>query len=47
VRNYEGTVKGVEFSSTEGCFLFEVEYDSDSDDEDLEHWELKKYLSQS
>ena len=44
VRDYGGEVVSVEWSSREGCYLFGVDYDSDSDDEDMEHWELKKYL---
>ena len=26
----------------DGCFLFHVVYDSDSDEEDMELWEVKK-----
>lgn len=32
-------------SQTEGCYLFQIDYDSDSDGEDMEHWELKKYYN--
>ena len=44
VRDYEGKVVSVDFAHAEGCFLFQVQYDSDSDGEDLEHWELKRYV---
>ena len=44
VRDYGGDVVSVDWSAPEGCYLFQVEYDSDSDDEDMELWELKKYL---
>ena len=43
VRAYTGTVNGVNWSKGDGCYLFHVVYDSDSDDEDLELWEVKKY----
>ena len=44
VRDYDGVVSSVDFSSSEGCYLFQVEYDSDSDVDDMEHWELKTYI---
>ena len=44
VRDYHGSVVSVEFAATEGCYVFHVEYDSDSDDEDMEHWELREYI---
>ena len=44
VRDYYGQVVSVEFPPTEGCYLFNVTYDSDSDDEDMEHWELQNYV---
>ena len=44
VRDYLGTVLDVVFSREEGCFLFHVRYDSDSDDEDYEQWEVSKYI---
>lgn len=44
VRPYKGTVTDVHYSNSDGCYLFHVNYDSDSDDEDMEHWELKKYV---
>ena len=43
-RDYAGHVQSVDFNVADGCFLFHVSYDSDSDDEDMEHWELKKYI---
>ena len=43
IRDYAGTVVSVDWSQTEGCYLFQIDYDSDSDDEEKEHWELKKY----
>ena len=44
VRDYYGQVVSVDFSSTLGFYLFHVTYDSDSDDEDMEHWELQEYV---
>lgn len=44
VRDYNGRVSSVDFSSTEGCFLFQIQNDSDSDGEDMGHWELKTYI---
>ena len=41
VCDYFGQVTPVDFSSTSGCYLFHVMYDSDSDDEDMEHRELQ------
>ena len=43
-RDFGGDVVSVDWSAPEGCYLFRVTYDSDSDDEDMEYWELKKYL---
>ena len=43
VRAYTGTIDRVDWSKGDGCYLFHVVYDSDSDDEDLELWEVKKY----
>ena len=43
VRDFKGTVTSIEFSRAEGCHLFHVEYDSDSDDEDMELWEVKQF----
>ena len=42
-RAYAGTINCVNWSRDEGCYLFHVSYDSDSDEEDLELWEVKKY----
>ena len=42
-RQYSGTIRSVGWSRAEGQYLFHVEYDSDSDEEDLYHWEVKKY----
>ena len=42
-RAYAGTVNCVNWSRDDGCYLFHVTYDSDSDEEDLELWEVKKY----
>ena len=44
VRPYEGTVTAVTWDNDVGCILYHVDYDSDSDDEDMEHWELQKYV---
>ena len=44
VRDYEGHVTAVEFVRDEGHHLFHIEYDSDSDDEDMELWEVKTYV---
>ena len=44
VRDYYGSVVSVDFVATEGCYVFHVQYDSDSDDEDMEHWELREYI---
>ena len=42
-RAYAGTVNDVNWSRDSGCYLFHVSYDSDSDEEDLELWEVQKY----
>ena len=46
VRDYNGEVMSVDFSNQEGCFLFQVKYDSDSDGEEMEHWELKTFVTE-
>ena len=43
VRGFRGEVSAVDWSRDDGCFLFHVVYDSDSDEEDMELWEVKKY----
>ena len=43
VRPYKGRCTDVFYSRTEGQYLFHVVYDSDSDDEDYELWEIAKY----
>ena len=40
---YKGRCTDVFYSRTEGQYLFHVVYDSDSDDEDYELWEIAKY----
>jgi hypothetical protein len=42
-RAYSGTINCVNWSGDDDCYLFHVAYDSDSDEEDLELWEVKKY----
>ena len=42
-RMYAGTINNVNWSRDNGCYLFHVSYDSDSDEEDLELWEVQKY----
>ena len=44
MREYKGHVTSVEFVRDEGHHLFHVQYESDSDDEDMELWELKTYV---
>ena len=44
VRPYKGECTDVFFSKDDGHYLFHVSFDSDSDDEDMEEWEIKKYL---
>ena len=43
IRLFKGHVDDVYFNRSEGCFLFHINYDSDSDSEEMELWELKKY----
>ena len=45
VRGFRGNINSVDWSRDDGCFLFHVVYDSDSDEEDMELWEIKKYES--
>ena len=42
-RQYAGTISSINWDRGEGVYLFHVEYDSDSDEEDLYLWEVKKY----
>ena len=42
---YVGQVTGANWYVKDGCILFKVTYDSDNDEEEMEHWELQKYLS--
>ena len=44
VRQYSGCISSVDWSRTDGTHLFHVVYDSDSDEEDMELWEVKKYI---
>ena len=44
VRNYSGEVTDVNFSREHGCYLFRTEYDSDSDVEEMELWELQQFI---
>ena len=44
VRPYKGTVSDVFYSKPEGHYLFHVIYDSDSDDEDMEQWEVVQHI---
>jgi len=46
VRDYAGHVSSVDFSRDSGCVLFQIDYDSDSDAEDMELWELKEYIQE-
>ena len=45
VRPYLGTVTDVSYSRDDGCYLYHIDYDSDSDDEDMEQWELSTYIT--
>ena len=44
VKPYSGHVEQVSWDSSEGCYMFHVRYEDDGDEEDMEHWELKKYV---
>ena len=44
VRPYKGTVTDVFYEKADAHYLFHVTYDSDSDDEDLEQWEISEYI---
>ena len=43
IRPYTGVVSDLFFSRSDGTFSFHIDYDDD-DDEDMECWELKKYM---
>ena len=43
VRGYSGTVTSLDWSRAEGSYMFHVVYDSDSDEEDMDLWEVEKY----
>ena len=42
-RQYSGVITSVSWNRGDGQYLFHVEYDSDSGEEDLYHWKVKKY----
>ena len=44
LRNYSGEVTDVHFSREDGCYLFRTEYDNDNDVEEMELWELQKFI---
>ena len=46
VKPYSGHVEQVAWDSSEGCYMFHVRYEDDGDEEDMEHWELKKYVQE-
>ena len=46
VRPYRGQVTDVWFSKTDGHYLFHVTYDSDSDDEEQEQWEVSQHIDE-
>ena len=41
---YKGEVVDVDWSRDHGCYLFRIAYDSDSDEEDMERWEVLQQL---
>ena len=43
LRDFRGHINQVSWSKSDACFLFHVVYDSDSDEEDMELWEVKQY----
>ena len=43
VRLFKGHVDDVYFHRKNDSFLFHISYDSDSDAEEMELWEIKKY----
>ena len=44
VRGYAGEVTSIDFSTLHGCYLFRAEYESDSDTEEMELWELHQFI---
>ena len=45
VRPFKGTVTDVFYDQSEGHHLFHITYDSDSDDEEMEQWEVSTHIS--
>ena len=44
LQEYTGRVSAVDWDMTQCCYLFHVQYDADSDEEDMEVWQVKKYI---
>ena len=44
LREYRGHISSIDWSRIDGNYLFHVVYDSDSDEEDMELWEIQKYV---
>ena len=44
LREYRGHISSLDWSRVDGEYLFHVVYDSDSDEEDMELWEVRKYV---
>ena len=45
VRPYKGTITDVYYDQQDGQHMFHVTYDSDSDDEDMEQWEVSTHIA--
>ena len=43
VRGYSGSVTSLDWSREDGSYMFHVVYDSDSDEEDMELWDVEQY----
>ena len=43
VRGYSGRVTSSDWSREDGSYMFHVVYDSDSDEEDMELWDVEQY----
>ena len=43
VRGFSGSVTSLDWSRGHGCYMFHVVYDSDSDEEDMDLWEVENY----